>query len=227
LYQQNGNNNGNSISADDLNEVSYDGINYTKNIFWRYETSFLPTLKPETGIKRTEYNLTQSDFIVILDCHDSSLIATFPIKIPHSCLMHYQLNTSQMDKDSLSKIYFFCWQEYYNIPLNKARIDTIYIQEKTNSIIFDPTMYASQEQLFFETREIISKPNSGDSTVIEFYNLDEVNSECQTGYYFRRKSLKMYKDGMPHGIWISYNLQGTMVRRIEYNIGVISKDERF
>lgn len=207
--------------------MSYDGIDSIRNIGWIYESTLLPTLQPETGIKRTEYNLTQSDFIVILDCHDSSLIAAFPIKIPETCQSYYEQNLGKMNNDTLTNNFQECWQEYYENRSNYSRVDTVYLEEKTNSIIFDPSVRASHEQLFFETREIISKSNSGDSTVIEFYNLDEVNSECQTGYYFRRKSLKMYEDGIPYGIWIYYDLQGTKVRRIEYDKGVIIKDETF
>ena len=88
-------------------------------------------------------------------------------------------------------------------------------------------MRVSNEDLFFELREVISKPNSGDSTIIEFYSLEEVKNRCISGYYFRRKNYKSYNDGKPHGTWMSYSIHGELTRKTEYDHGNIVKDETF
>ena len=115
-----------------------------------------------------------------------------------------------------------CWQDYYKDLSNTAIRDTIYINPHNSDVLYSNI---SEEDLFFKRKEKHFSPNSSDSTIQEFYSLNEVQGECINGDYFRRKSLKMYSRGKPNGIWIYYNKQGEMTRRTEYENGVIVSDK--
>jgi hypothetical protein len=203
-------------------EMPYDGIDSTKSICWRISPSFSRTDSQRRSLK--EYELVQSDYLVIANCYDSSIVYSYPWKVPQKCINYYSENRDKVERDTLNKYFKIFWQDYYNNLSNVAIRDTVYIDPNNSSIMIDPR---TEEDHFFLKKEKHFSPNSSDSTVLEFYTLDEVKNQCINDHYFRRKFLKMYRNGKPNGTWIEYDKQGKMIRRTEYQDGIIIKDETF
>lgn len=201
----------------------YDGIDSVNGIAWRFSHGFSMS-DPDRTI-RSDYSLTQSDYLVIANCFDSSVIYTFPWQLPQKCLDYYdESQDKKIEPDTIFKYFKICWKEYYNDLSNAATRDTVYINPNNSDVIYSDI---SEEDLFFKLKEKHYSPNSSDSIVQQFYALEEVKDKCVNGDFFRRKSLKMYSNGKPDGTWIFYDEQGNMIRKTEYHAGVIIKDETF
>ncbi len=194
----------------------YDGIDHVNNIGWKYTQTLYPNLKPELGIKKTEYKLYQSDYIIIRSCKDSTLIDSIAWITTKNFRAENYSDYNTINKEQKSVL---------NLKANSIQIDTIYF-EGLNSILFESYISPSYDH-FFTVKETIVNESSGDSTVSEFYSLEDVKDICITGYYFRRKALKMYSSGKPHYTWLYYNIYGELTRKTEYKMGVIIKDEQF
>lgn len=202
--------------------MPYDGIDSTRGIGWRISSGFSRTDSQWRILK--EYDLVQSDYLVVANCYDSSIVYLQPWKIPKNCLRYFAENRDRVERDTLNKYVQICWQAYYNDLSNAAVRDTVFIDPDNSAIMLEDR---TEEELFFLTKEKHFSPNSTDSIVMEFYTLNEVKNECINDFYFRRKSLKMYSNGKPEGIWIDYNRQGKKIRKTEYENGVILTDETF
>jgi hypothetical protein len=93
-------------------EMPYHGIDSTRSICWRFKPGMSRT-DPQWRILQ-EYELFQSDYLVVANCLDSSIIYTFPWKLPQKCLKYYYENINRMEKDSVNKYFKICCQDYYN-----------------------------------------------------------------------------------------------------------------
>ena len=194
----------------------YDGIDSVNGIGWKYSQTLYPNLKPEVGIKKTEYKLYQSDYIIIRSCQDSTLIDSIAwINTKKFRVENYSdYKTISKEKKSLP-----------NLEVDSIQIDTIYL-EGLNSTIFESYINPGYDH-FFIVKETIVNETSGDSTITEFYSLEDVKNRCITGYYFRRKTYKMYSNGKPNHTWLYFNIYGEITRKTEYEMGLIKKDEQF
>lgn len=202
--------------------MPYDGIDTMRGIAWRYAPAMSRT-DPNWRILK-EYSLNQSDYLVVSSSIDSSIIYTFPWMLPQNCLDYRSEKINKVERDTLFKYFKLCWQDYYNDLSNAAARDTVYINPNNSDVLYSGL---SEEDLFFKLREKHYSPNSSDSIVQEFYTLEEVKHESIYGDSFRRKSLKMYSNGKPDGTWIFYDKRGNMIRKSEYQAGIIIKDETF
>lgn len=194
----------------------YDGIDRVNGIGWKYRQTLYPNLKPEVGNLKTEYKLSQSDYIIIRSCKDSSLIDSIA-----------WINTKTFREENYNDYKTISKEQrsLHNIKADSIQIDTVYF-EGLNSIVFERYNSPGYESFFIEKEKIVNE-TTGDSAITEFYSLDDVKNICITGYYFRRKAYKMYSKGKPNHTWLYYNIYGEITRKTEYEMGIIKKDEQF
>ncbi len=196
-------------------ETFYDGIDSANGIGWKYTQTLYPDFAGKLGIKKSEHQLEQSDYIIILSCRDSTLINTIEWIAwkEYREKVYKDIKRINIEQRSTS-----------NGDPNNTRIDTIYLENPEFSTMNESFITWDR---FFELKTTIVKPNSGDSTIYEFYPLEEVTNICITEYYFRSKSIKAYYNGKPNGTWMYFNVYGELTRKTEYELGVTIKDEEY